>query len=358
MASSGKQSAVPLPVIRSPEPSSSCRLLTSIHTRSYKRRVRILRRVVGCLAVAAAASSSHAATGFYLSMGLGANAVSALATAGTSSDRASVCDEFINPMYATVTQVTGYESYNCTGADRGLGAGWKNSFGRADGLLANIALGYRLSQRIADGPWSRLTLELEYAYRDTVYAHTARIPGATGAAGDKLAQEIVKATDRIGSVAAHHAFVNLNFGLASAGRYTPYIGIGVGAVSTEMEYASVWTRNPDPVAIVTGAGLPNADQVRDNLAGSTSSAQARLSDTLSGYQVLFGVDYALNETTTFGIRGRWVDLDAFSDWGFAWDPLRSHAPNLRRDLSEPVVGQFRTGHMEVFGLGIILKHGF
>ena len=104
--------------------------------------------------------------------------------------------------------------------------------------------------------------------------------------------------------------------------------------------------------------MPNADQIRNNLAGSTSSAQARLSDTLSGYQVLFGVDYALNETTTVGIRGRWVDLDAFSDGGFAWDPLRSHMPNLRRDLSEPVVGYFSAGQMELFGLGIILKHVF
>ena len=291
-------------------------------------------------------------------MGLGVNVVSALETAGTSDDRASVCDEFINAMYATVTQTAGYESYNCTGANRGLGAGWRNSFGRADGLLAGVALGYRLSERFADGPWSRLTVELEYAYRDTVYAHTAEIPGATGAAGDKLAQEIVKATDRIGNVAAHQAFVNLYFELRSARRYTPYVGIGLGAGSTEMEYASVWTRNPNADAITTGAGLPNAQEIRKNLAGSTSSAQARLSDTLSGYQLLFGVDFALNETTTLGIRGRWVDLDAFSDGGFAWDPLRSHVPNLRRDLSEPVVGYFRTGDMELFGLGITLKYGF
>ncbi len=302
--------------------------------------------------------NAWADTGFYFSAELGANVASALQTAGTSDDRASVCDEFINPMFATVTQTAGYENYNCTGADRGLGAGWTNAFGRAEGLLAGAAVGYRLSSRYPDSIWGKFNIEIEYFYRDTVYDDTADVPGASGATGDKLAQEIVKATDRIGNVTAHNVFLNLLLEFDNSSRYTPYIGIGAGAGFTDMEYASLWVRNPDSRAIATGAGLPNVDEIRRNLAGSTSSAQTRLSDTVYGYQVVLGFDYAVSESVTLGIKGRWVRFDEFSDGGFHWDPLRSHVPNLRRDLSEPVVGYFRTEEMEVLGMGVTLKYRF
>ena len=44
----------------------------------------------------------------------------------------------------------------------------------------------------------------------------------------------------------------------------------------------------------------------------TSSAQTVLSDTLFGYQVLFGVDYALTEALLLGVKGRWVNFQFFS----------------------------------------------
>ena len=74
-----------------------------------------------------------------------------------------------------------------------------------------------------------------------------------------------------------------------------YVGVGVGTGFTNMDYGSLWQRNLDVNAITTGEGLDNVEQIRQTLAGSTSSAQTVLSDTLFGYQVLFGVDYALTE---------------------------------------------------------------
>ena len=108
------------------------------------------------------------------------------------------------------------------------------------------------------------------------------------------------------------------------------MGFGVGVGLTDMDYGSVWARNPDPTAITTGAGLPNAAEIRRNLAGTTSVVQTELRDRLFGYQVLFGVDYALTESVSLGVKGRWVNFDSFSD-GTVWDPLRSHGPNLRRE---------------------------
>ena len=301
---------------------------------------------------------AQADSGFYLSGELGANFASGLDTTGISNDRASACDEFINPMFATVTQTAGYENYNCTGSDRGSGNYWNNGFDSAEGILAGAAVGYHLGGKHPDSVWGRFSFELEYFFRGTEYDQTSNVPGAGGATDDKLAQEIRRATDRIGNVTAHNVFANLYFDFPNNSRYTPYVGFGVGVSYTDIDYGSVWARNPDVNAITTGAGLPNVDEIRRNLAGSTSSAQTELSDTLFGYQALFGLDYALSESITLGVKGRWVNFDSFSGDGIVWDPLRSHGPNLRRDLSEPVSAKLEIEKSEMFAVSANLKYRF
>ena len=62
-----------------------------------------------------APNSVQAGSGFYLSSELGANFAPSLDTKGSGNDRASVCDEFINPLFATVTQTPGYSASGCWG---------------------------------------------------------------------------------------------------------------------------------------------------------------------------------------------------------------------------------------------------
>ena len=66
---------------------------------------------------------AQAGSGFYISSDIGLNVASGIDTNGYSNDRASVCDEYINPTY---NQVEGsgaidsvgdpYSGYNCTGS--------------------------------------------------------------------------------------------------------------------------------------------------------------------------------------------------------------------------------------------------
>ena len=210
--------------------------------------------------------------GWYLGSELGAHVVQALGMTGLSNDRASVCDEFINPQFATVTRT---------------------------------------------------------------------------------------ATDYLGSVSSHTLFANLYWDLRTRSRFTPYVGVGVGIGSTALTYGSLWARNANPAAIGTGEGLPNVDDIRRNLAATTSSFQGVLSDTLVSRQVLFGVQYALTEDVSLGVKGRWLHGGAFgSDELVVWDPLRSHAPNLRRDGSEPVSGQLLTDANRLWGVGLGLTYHF
>ena len=86
--------------------------------------------------------------------------------------------------------------------------------------------------------------------------------------------------------------------------------------------------------------------------------QTTLRDTLFGFQVLFGVDYAITEATSLGLKGRWVNFGSFRDDRVDWERLRSHPLNLRKDGSEPVWGRFKTDDLEFFGLSVNLKYHF
>ena len=145
----------------------------------------------------------------YLGLEIGRNSHSGMNITGSSNDRASVCDEYINPMYATVTQTAGYENYNCTGSNRGAGDNWSNSFDGARGILSGFVLGYRAWENDLAGMRVRLRPEFEYSYQVSQYNQTSEIPFAEGASGDKLRQEIWVANDRIGTLTGHNLFGNL-----------------------------------------------------------------------------------------------------------------------------------------------------
>ena len=304
--------------------------------------------VIAVIAALTATGKAAGAEGPYVSGELGLAIASGFDMTGSSNDRASVCDEYINPSYAAVESTT--DRYNCTGPNRGATGDWKNKFGRAVGLLAGTAAGYR---------WDNgFRVEVEYFYRMSKYDETAEVPGASGESGDKLRQEIVTATDRVSVIDSHKLFANVLYDFRNETKFTPYLGVGGGLGFTSMGYSSVWSRNHDAGSISTGEGLTNQVEIRNNLAGSTSVAQTNLKDTLLGFQLLIGVDYAITEQVSFDIKGRWGRFEQFSDGGVVWDPLRGHAPNLRLDGSEPVSGHVETDHSACFGIGASLKFFF
>ncbi len=305
-----------------------------------------------------ALGSAQAGSGFYVSGEVGANFAMGLDTTGTSNDRASWCDEYINPRHN--------EYERCTGPDRSVGGRWENEFDGATGILAGAAAGYSFAGHNQNNPLGGLRVELEYFYRQSNYDQTADIFGGAGTQQDKLRDEIVQATDRIGSITSHNLFGNLFYDFVNTSRFTPYIGIGGGVGFTDMEYGSVWARNEDSMnadgsyKISTGADLPNYDEIRRNLANTVSVGQATLSDVLLGFQVLFGVDYAITQAVSLGLKGRWVRFGSFSD-DFIWNPLRGHPPYLRKPGAsdrEPVSGRLKTDNVEFFGVSVNLKYHF
>ena len=67
-----------------------------------------------------------------------------------------------------------------------------------------------------------------------------------------------------------------------------------------------------------------------------SSGRAVLRDAVAGYVLMAGVDRALSDSLSVGLKVQWKHLGAFDSDAYQGDLLRSHAPNLRLDGSEPV----------------------
>ena len=299
----------------------------------------------------------QAGSGFYISSELGANFASGIDQFGRDDDRASVCDEYINPYFMEVP--------GCTDQDRG-GDASKTVFDRAEGILAGAAVGYRLREVYPDRVWSGFRLELEYFFRESAYNQTTPRVATRAQTIAKEQGEVALAERHLGSITSHNLFGNLFYDFRNTSRFTPYVGFGVGVGFTDLDWGSITARNSDPDAITS---IPtnlcdsvsdtacDADRIRRNLAGTATSEQTVLKDTLFGYQLLFGVDYALTESLSLGVKGRWTNFNTFraSD---SWDRLRSHESNLRRDGSEPVTYRFKTDDVEFFGLSLNMKYHF
>ncbi len=290
--------------------------------------------------------------GFYLRQGLGTNSSSALELSGSAANTpGSICDEHLNPFTDLMPAFCGDPDAPQTA--------WTNAFDGASGILAGGALGYRF-------PGSeRLRVEIEYFYRESVYNQTSGIESSGGVAVAKLDGEVVAADDRIGSATSRNLFGNLYYDFTNRSRATPWIGLGVGVGFTNLDHGLSWVRNDDPALITSISRYFPEDRhddlrtVQQNLASTTSTNQTELESRLLGYQVLVGVDFALNDSVSLGVAGRRTASESFRDTTGPIDRLRSHTPASNRlDGSNPVTVTLETNERTLYGFGLHLKYRF
>lgn len=279
---------------------------------------------------------------FYVGGELGAVFSHGVTVVGDSNDRASVCDEFINPAYASVP--------GCTDLARGVGDNWSVPFGGTLGRHSSAVIGVQLL------PMARV--EAEYVARTSDYSENSPILAAAGVNADKLSNELFLAEEWLGIVSSASLMGNVYLDLPDIiPGATPFVGFGVGIGRTKADYASVWSRSTDPADITTGRELPNADEIARNLAGTSSSARTTMEDTQFSYQLLAGFDYPLGDEVSMVVRGRWMAAGEFVGT-LVWSPLRSHVPNLRLDRSEPVDGTMTTDDFSYASVSVGLKYHF
>ena len=172
------------------------------------------------------------------------------------------------------------------------------SFGGGKGVLAALATGYRMRSFRVEG---------EFLYRSA--AHDSKAVPTTATyipATDKGFQAVGDAVD---DVATNNALVNLYYDYHTDSKVTPFLGVGFGVQQTSIEYRTFWhrTNNINDISVFDTDGLTGADlatALKKNI-GTVTSDQAKLTDTLLGYQVMAGFDYALSDPVSIGLKFRW-----------------------------------------------------
>lgn len=276
----------------------------------------------------------------YMGVSLGGNVSPDVTIASRSNDRASICDEYINPNALSVA--------GCTTPDRGAGDGWRAPFDGGWGLSLEAELGYRLSPRYR--------FAALYAYNETGFDQTVSSTDATGVDFDKIGNELSVGEETLGTARSHELFLVTIRDWPNRTRWTPYAGVGVGVSWARKDFSWLWARSADPRDIASGGAQPNAGEIRHNLAGTRSVGRATLRDVMAGYVLMAGIDRALSKALSVGVKVQWKDFDAFESDAYQGDLLRSHAPNLRLDGSEPVSAWSRTGNTGRFSALFTIRY--
>ena len=214
---------------------------------------------------------------------------------------------------------------------------WENSFDLDNGSLLGLNVGYA---------WRGLRLEAEYFYRQ----HGGEYSAVGTLSGGKET-EVVRFGERISDVSGHQFFGNGYYDFRDTGsKLIPYIGGGMGLMLARMDYSLEFHRNPDRDFIQSLGRHPDA-------AGTLTSTEDELSDTLWGYQLIVGADYPLTKRVFIGVKARYVDyLNDFED-GSSWDSLRGHASTIAPDGDE-VRYIIRTDDLGFWGVSMNLKYFF
>ncbi len=301
---------------------------------------------------------AQADSGFYVSGDLGANFSKSVGFTGDSNDVASHCDALTNPGLNGCN--TGDFAYTNT-----FIPDWAVDFDGGQGILLGTAIGYSIGDNNPQHIFSGLRMEVEYFYRQSRHNQSSQVRGLSGATQQKIDRgEFADGPyETLGSVVSHNLFANMYYDFDNDTRFTPYLGVGGGLGITTADWGSNWTRTLDKEAIRQGLIKDGRQDLADNamyvdrLTGSSSAAHTALDDVLWGFQILFGVDYTLSERTSLGLKGRWVKFADFSD-GIVWDPLRSHAPYVGANNTDPVSGNMSTSDIEFFGISLNMKYHF
>ena len=143
-----------------------------------------------------ALSTARADTGLYLRAEVGANLAGELMLGSRDSDRASYCDEFVNPRYSVIP--------DCVSPNRGIGAvdAWTSNFDAGTGLLGAVAFGKQIG--------SIWRIELEYFNRRVRLDQTAAIISPSGRPyADLFGAELPNAEEHVRDVSAQGLFANL-----------------------------------------------------------------------------------------------------------------------------------------------------
>ena len=94
----------------------------------------------------------------------------------------------------------------------------------------------------------------------------------------------------------------------------------------------------------------------ERAAGTFSVLETTLTGSLIGVQVLAGVDYAVGDRTSIGLKANWTRFGDLTD-DVEWSIIRGHAP-VRADGVTPFTGELSFEGLGYWALTLGMKYRF
>lgn len=324
---------------------------------SWKMRSSVLLHM--CMAVFGLNMLSVAHAGFYAGADIGLGDVRALGSSVTGHSRPTRCDVL---MYSDATRPSGAIASDPACRNLDIKSKWNSRFDAGSGLAAGLQVGY-----VRD----RIRFELEFMQVEPGSASHPIITASTHpglASKDREWSETEPPHEWVSGLRIRHYFANLLYDFAPGHKWTPYMGIGAGWARIRMQYKRRLLRKtedegylgvaPDVPQAQRGYGWDEDSWLewRSNAAGTLSSMDTGLSDTLFGVQLLAGVDYALTDHISVGMKARWARFDDFRDRAF-YARIRSHEP-VDVDGVTPFGDQVEMDDIEYWAATVGFKYRF
>ena len=265
-------------------------------------------------------------------------------------------------MYSDATRPSGAIGNDPACSDVSRNGKWNSRFDTGSGLAAGLHAGYIRDQ---------LRFELEFMHVKPGSASHPIITASTHpglASKDREWSETAPPYEWISDFRIRQYFANVFYDFATESRWAPYVGVGAGWARVRMQYERRLLRKtvdegylnvaPDIPATQSEYGWNDSSWLewRTNAAGTLSSMDTELSDTLFGFQLLAGIDYALTDRTSVGIKARWAQFDDFKD-DAAYSQIRDHAP-VYVDGVTPFVDQVKMDNVEYWAITVGFKRRF
>ena len=302
--------------------------------------------VVGILGSASLArAEAETRRGFYVGIDLGLTHAASMGSPLSGISHPTRCDSILYeksgvsdtpPTDADCTSTTPRTIYTAD-FDPGLG------------FAGALSAGYTLDN---------LRFEVEYLHRRQG-DDSSLLPGTTDVTRGKGREWLQLPSASISDFQANQLFVNAYYDFRNDSPWTPYLGAGLGWAHTSLRYGNLYIRKSGKDYLYAVSAIPDQEWpllVKREAAGTVSYLNTRISKHLFGFQFLGGLDYALTERVSVGVKGRWARFQNVRH-NAVWNSIRSHEPVLADGVT-PYRVRIKLDGIEYWGMTLGLKYHF
>ncbi len=278
-----------------------------------------------CIAGGAAAARAQDGQGGYFGVELGLSMHSGVKSSLAGISHPTRCDRLL---YADRAQAP--SDAVCTSQE--AGTIYTAEFNPRPGFAGAVSAGYAF-----DGGWR---IEGEYLNR-AQGDDESPLPGTTDVTQGKAREWSLPPTAGISDFRAHQLVVNGYYDFEGDSPLTPYVGLGLGLTRTNLRYRNLYVRKTvddgyvniflDTLDDAARAHFANVGldprRVAEAAAGTVSFTNTPISQNAFTIQLLGGVDYALADQVSLGLKARWARFATVAHEA-VWERVRSHEPVL------------------------------